>query len=174
MSIYRVFSGPYFPVLGLNTGKYGPEKTPYFDTFHAYWYLKKDDLWFGNWTTAKECSHWLSAFLIKFKTTNNSLSSSATRNLSGTSNQDSVGDKLTEACNSNTATISKHKNPTIRSSKQQSNNNQIKRKILVAGDSMFNNIYERGLSKHHTVRVKYFLGATTEKILDKVEKPSKI
>ena len=28
MSKYVVFSGP-------NTGKYGPEKTPYFDTFHA-------------------------------------------------------------------------------------------------------------------------------------------
>ena len=32
---YRVFSGPYFPVFGLNTGKYGPEKTLYLDTFHA-------------------------------------------------------------------------------------------------------------------------------------------
>ena len=35
MSKYGVFSGPYFPVLGLNTGKYGPEKSPYLDTFHA-------------------------------------------------------------------------------------------------------------------------------------------
>ena len=26
--------GPHFPVFGLNTGKYGPEKT-YRDTFHA-------------------------------------------------------------------------------------------------------------------------------------------
>ena len=32
---YGVFSGPYFPVFGMNTGKYRPEKTPYFDTFHA-------------------------------------------------------------------------------------------------------------------------------------------
>ena len=32
---YRVFSGPYFLVFGLNTGRYGPEKTPYLDTFHA-------------------------------------------------------------------------------------------------------------------------------------------
>ena len=32
---YGVFSGPYFPAFGLNTGKYGPEKTPYLDTFHA-------------------------------------------------------------------------------------------------------------------------------------------
>ena len=29
-----VFSGPYFTVFGMNAGKYGPEKTPYFDTFH--------------------------------------------------------------------------------------------------------------------------------------------
>ena len=35
MSKYGVFFGPYFPVFGLNTGKYGPEKTPYLDTFHA-------------------------------------------------------------------------------------------------------------------------------------------
>ena len=34
-SKYGVFSGPYFPVFGLNTGKYGPEKTPYLDTSHA-------------------------------------------------------------------------------------------------------------------------------------------
>ena len=24
----KVFPGPYFPVLGLNTGKYGPDKAP--------------------------------------------------------------------------------------------------------------------------------------------------
>ena len=35
MSKYGVFSGPYLPVFGLKTGKYGPEKTPYSDTFHA-------------------------------------------------------------------------------------------------------------------------------------------
>ena len=29
------FSCLYFPVFGLNTGKYGPEKTPYLNTFHA-------------------------------------------------------------------------------------------------------------------------------------------
>ena len=32
---YGVFSGPYFPVFSPNAGKYGPEKTPYLDTFHA-------------------------------------------------------------------------------------------------------------------------------------------
>ena len=35
VSTYEVFSGPYFPVFRTNTGKYGPEKTPYLDTFHA-------------------------------------------------------------------------------------------------------------------------------------------
>ena len=35
VSKYGVISGPYFLVLGLNTGKYGPEITQYFDTFHA-------------------------------------------------------------------------------------------------------------------------------------------
>ena len=45
MSKYAVFSGPYFPAYGLkteylselipNARKYGPEKTPYLDTFHA-------------------------------------------------------------------------------------------------------------------------------------------
>ena len=35
VSKHRISSGPYIPVLGLNTGKYGPEKTPYLDTFHA-------------------------------------------------------------------------------------------------------------------------------------------
>ena len=35
MPKYDVFSGPHSPVFGLNTGKYGTEKTPYLDTFHA-------------------------------------------------------------------------------------------------------------------------------------------
>ena len=30
-----VFKVLYFPVFGLSTGKYGPEITPYLDTFHA-------------------------------------------------------------------------------------------------------------------------------------------
>ena len=102
---------------------------------------------------------------LNLKATDNSLSSIATRNLNGISNQDSVGDKLAEASNSNAATIS-----TIRSSNQQSSNSQIKRKILVAGDSMLKNIHEGGLSKQHTVKVKKFPGATTETILEKLEK----
>ena len=35
VSKYRVFSTPYLSVFSPNAGKYGPEKTPYLDTFHA-------------------------------------------------------------------------------------------------------------------------------------------
>ena len=38
---YGVFSGLYFPVFSPNTGKYGPEKYPYLDTFHAVYGDKK-------------------------------------------------------------------------------------------------------------------------------------
>ena len=38
MSKYGVFSDRYFPVFGLNTEKYGPEKTLHLDTFHAVCY----------------------------------------------------------------------------------------------------------------------------------------
>ena len=38
VSKYEVISGPYFPVFGLNTEKYGPEKTLHLDTFHAVCY----------------------------------------------------------------------------------------------------------------------------------------
>ena len=39
VSKYGVFSGPYFPAFGLNTGKYGLEKTPYLDTFHTVYII---------------------------------------------------------------------------------------------------------------------------------------
>ena len=35
VSKYGIFSGPHFHVFSPNTGKYGPKKTPYLDTFHA-------------------------------------------------------------------------------------------------------------------------------------------
>ena len=35
VSKYGAISDPYFPLFGLNTGKYGPEITPYLDTFQA-------------------------------------------------------------------------------------------------------------------------------------------
>ena len=39
MSKYGVISGPYFFVFGLNTGKYGPEITPYLDTLYVVWVM---------------------------------------------------------------------------------------------------------------------------------------
>ena len=36
------FSGPSFPVFGLNTGKDGPEKTSYLDTFHAVYNFPRE------------------------------------------------------------------------------------------------------------------------------------
>ena len=39
MSKHRVFSSPYFPLVRLNTGKYGPEKTTYLDTFQAVYQI---------------------------------------------------------------------------------------------------------------------------------------
>ena len=35
VSKYGIFSGPYFPVFGMNTRKYGPQKTPYLNTFQS-------------------------------------------------------------------------------------------------------------------------------------------
>ena len=56
---YGVISGPYFPLLELNTGKHGPEITPYLDTFHAVNFLPKlvkiernvNSNNYRNWTT---------------------------------------------------------------------------------------------------------------------------
>ena len=40
MSKYGVFSGPYFAVFGLNTGKYGLEKNSVFGHFwHSQYYV---------------------------------------------------------------------------------------------------------------------------------------
>ena len=40
MSKYGVFSGPYFPVFSLNTGRYGSEINPYLETFQAVRVMK--------------------------------------------------------------------------------------------------------------------------------------
>ena len=40
VSKYGVISGPYLPVFNPNTGEYGPEITPYLDTFHAVMLIK--------------------------------------------------------------------------------------------------------------------------------------
>ena len=36
----RSFSGPYFPLFSPIRGKYGPQKYPYLNTFHAVGVLK--------------------------------------------------------------------------------------------------------------------------------------
>ena len=57
MSGYRVFSGPYFPVFGMNTGKYGEQKTPYLDTFHTvkiFWVSEGLHFVRITWTQKKE------------------------------------------------------------------------------------------------------------------------
>ena len=50
VSKYGVFSGPYFPVFSLNSGKYGPGKTPYLDSVTILddenWYCK---IWWRDW-----------------------------------------------------------------------------------------------------------------------------
>ena len=45
MSKYGIFSGPCLPVSSPNTGKYGPEKSPYSETFHVVIGDKKDKKW---------------------------------------------------------------------------------------------------------------------------------
>ena len=50
---YEVISGSYFPVFGLNTGKYRPEITPYLDTFHAV-NVKTNRMVSSKWTYHKE------------------------------------------------------------------------------------------------------------------------
>ena len=42
VSKYGAFSGSHFSAFGMNTGKYGPEKTPYLGTFHAVCKYEKD------------------------------------------------------------------------------------------------------------------------------------
>ena len=58
MSKYRVISGSYFAVFGLNTGKYRPEITPYLGTFHAKLAKQKENLTtvFNNVDLRKEIS----------------------------------------------------------------------------------------------------------------------
>ena len=46
VSKYGVISDPYFPVFGLNTGKYRPEITPHLDTFHA---VIVSSIWSSSW-----------------------------------------------------------------------------------------------------------------------------
>ena len=68
----HIFSGPYFPVFGLNTEKYVPEKTPYLDSFYSVndinhnmkikWNNDKNkfsELWkIKSWLTKKHQLNW--------------------------------------------------------------------------------------------------------------------
>ena len=58
MSKYEVISGPYFPVFSPNTGKYGPEITPYLDFFHVVSTTHKnntDTLFMRNFKLQPQC-----------------------------------------------------------------------------------------------------------------------
>ena len=46
---------------------------------------------------------------------------------------------------------------------------QLKKSIILTGDSMLNNISEKGLSKTHKVRVINFPGGTSGKITDQLD-----
>ena len=45
----------------------------------------------------------------------------------------------------------------------------IKKKVVITGDSMLNGINERGLSKHQKVKVKNFSGGMGEKIVEELD-----
>ena len=53
VSKYGVLSDPYFSVFGLNTGKYGPEKTPYLDTLWKVDTFSSYCLLFNAWCSLK-------------------------------------------------------------------------------------------------------------------------
>ena len=44
-----------------------------------------------------------------------------------------------------------------------------RKNVFVVGDSMLNNISERGISKQHSVKVRNFPGATTEGINEEID-----
>ena len=50
VSKYGVSSSLYFPVFSPNEGKYGPEKNPYLDTFHAVLRIRKE-VYFSRWSS---------------------------------------------------------------------------------------------------------------------------
>ena len=55
MSKYGVSSGPYFPVFGLNAGKYEPEITPHWDTFYAMRMRNHTDYFLSLVTSVRQC-----------------------------------------------------------------------------------------------------------------------
>ena len=83
MSKDGVISGPYFHVFKSNTGKYGPEITPYFDIFHVVllYQRKKEEvfLWsikikfssYKSFHTVVNLFHATDLFLYPLKTSEN-------------------------------------------------------------------------------------------------------
>ena len=65
VSKYEVFSGPYFPVFGLNTGKYEQEKIPYLDTFHTVSKKAQSQVW-DNFLQLKALEKWWKILIILF------------------------------------------------------------------------------------------------------------
>ena len=56
VSEYEVFSGPYFPVFGLNKGKYGPEKNSVFGHFSgSEWFINFQSVSYIYKTTYCKC-----------------------------------------------------------------------------------------------------------------------
>ena len=63
VSKYGVFSGPSFPVSGLNAEKYGPEKTPYLDSFHAVRDVSRSLHLVGAVAVLSCCLNWCTSIL---------------------------------------------------------------------------------------------------------------
>ena len=57
----------------------------------------------------------------------------------------------------------------ISSSSEKSALKDRRKNVFVVGDSMLNNISERGISKQHSVKVRNFPGATTEGINEEID-----
>ena len=56
VSKYEAFSGLYFPVVSANTGKYGPEKSPYLNTSENTTFLRLNNE--SNWHNNPICNIW--------------------------------------------------------------------------------------------------------------------
>ena len=60
----QFFTGPCFPVFGLNTGKFGPGKAPYLETFYAV--ISQNNL---EQKLRKENTVWVALIMQRFNIT---------------------------------------------------------------------------------------------------------
>ena len=58
---------------------------------------------------------------------------------------------------------------TIKKSRNGTNEQSKKRKIIIVGGSLLNSIHKKGLSKNHSVKVNNIPGGTSDAILDKLD-----